>query len=340
MIETRKLGRTNLEVTVLGFGSAPLGELYKHVDEITAIKTVETAADYGINLFDTAPYYGQGIAEHRVGNGLRRAKLERFYLSSKIGRVLIPAPHGRINTSRFVGGLEFNVIHDYSYDGVMRSLEDSLMRLGLASLDILLIHDADTWVHSSEVGAKYYREAMDGAHRALEKLRSEKVIKAMGFGTNDTVYAAKFLREGDFDCFLLAGRYTLLEQSALTEVLPLAKKKNIGVMLGGVFNSGILATGPIVGAFYNYTLAPKRVMDKVGKIKVVCDRYGVPLHVAALQFCMGHPQVSSLVLGAVCPQEVHSNVWAASRVVPINLWDDLKAEGLLETTVPTPTIRM
>ena len=219
-LPTRKLGRSGLDVTVLGFGAAPLGDIYEVLDDATAIATVEAAAAAGITLFDAAPLYGQGSAEHRVGTALRRQPPGSFVMSTKVGRLLTPAPAGRTKTTRYVGGLSFNVVHDYSYDGAMRSHEQSLHRLGLPKVDILLIHDADAWSHGPEEGPKRYREAMSGAYKALEKLRSEGVVKAIGIGVNDPVYAARYLREGDFDCLLLAGRYTLLEQPALQEVLP------------------------------------------------------------------------------------------------------------------------
>lgn len=335
-LPTRKLGRTGLDVTALGFGSAPLGDIYEQLDDATAIATVECAAEHGVTLFDTAPLYGQGSAEHRIGTALRRHDPSKRVVSTKVGRLLIPAPGGRVRTSRFVGGLQFNVVNDYSYDAAMRSHEQSLHRLGLPKIDVLLIHDADAWTHGPEEGPKRYREAMDGAYRALEKLRSEGVIKGIGIGVNDPVYAARYLKEGDFDCMLIAGRYSLLEQPALAEVLPLAEKKNVGVMLGGVFNSGILATGPIDGARYNYTPAPPEIIDKVRRIERVCASHSVPLSTAAMHFPLGHPAVSSLALGAVKPDEVRRNVAAITSVVPAALWRDLKAEGLLDAAAPVP----
>lgn len=336
-IPKRALGRTGLEVTALGYGSAPIGDIYEVLDDATAIASVEQAAELGVTLFDSAPLYGQGSAEHRVGTALRRNPPNDLVLSSKIGRLLKPAPNGRTKTSRFVGGLAFDVIHDYGYDAVMTSLEHSLLRLGLPKLDILLIHDADPWAHGPEEGPKRYKEAMDGGYRALDELRKSGVIKAIGFGTNDPTYAAKFLRDGDFDCFLMAGRYSLLEQPALAEVLPLATEKNVGIMLGGVFNSGILATGPIDGARYNYLPAPPDILDKVRRIEQVCSSHGVPLATAAMQFCLGHSQVSSLVLGAVTPEEVTANVEAMTTKIPSDLWKELKTEGLLDATAPVPT---
>lgn len=335
-LPTRKLGKTGLDVTVLGFGGAPLGDIYEVLDDATAIAAVETAAQSGITLFDVAPLYGQGMAEHRFGTALRRRPAGSFVLSSKVGRLLTPAPGGRTKSTRYVGGLSFNVVHDYSYDGAMRSHEHSLLRFGLPKIDVLLIHDADAWSHGPVEGPKRYREAMDGAYRALEKLRAEQVIKGIGIGVNDPVYEAKFLREGDFDCMLLAGRYSLLEQPALEEVLPLAAEKNVGVMLGGVFNSGILATGPIAGARYNYTPAPPEILERVRRIERVCAAHGVALPTAAMHFSLAGPAVSSLVLGAVTPDEVKRNVAALSTNVPTALWADLKAQGLIGERVPTP----
>ena len=332
----RKLGRTGLEVTALGFGSAPLGDIYEVLDDTTAIATVETAARSGVTLFDTAPLYGQGSAEHRVGTALRRQTPGSFLVSTKVGRLLVPAPGGRTRTTRYVGGLAFDVINDYGYDAALRSHEASLQRLGLPKVDVVLIHDADAWTHGLIEGPKRYREAMDGAYRALERLRSEGVIKGIGIGVNDPVYAAQYLRDGDFDCLLLAGRYSLIEQPALAEVLPLAAQKNVGVMLGGVFNSGILATGAIDGARYNYTPAPPAILARVANIERVCASHGVALPTAAMHFCLGHPAVSSLVLGAVKPQEAQRNAAAIMAEVPAALWRDLKSERLLDDAAPVP----
>lgn len=335
-LATRKLGRTGLDVTVMGFGGAPLGDLFARLDDATALATIAVAAKAGITHFDAAPLYGHGIAEHRFGTILRRLPPGSFTLSTKVGRLLVPAPQGRTNTTRYVGGLSFNIEHDYGYDATMRSLEHSLMRFGLPRVDLLLIHDADAWSHGPEAGELRYREAMSGAYLALEKLRSEGVIKGIGIGLNDTAYAARYLREGDFDCMLLAGRYSLLEQPALSEVLPLAQKRQVGVMLGGVFNSGILATGPVQGAKYNYTSAPADILDKVARIQRITEAHGIPLPVAAIHFCLGHPAVATLVLGAVSPDEVTRNVAALSHVVPSALWADLKNEGLLDKSAPVP----
>ena len=335
-LATRKLGRTGLDVSIMGFGGAPLGDLFDRLNDATALATVEAAAHAGITHFDAAPLYGQGIAEHRFGTVLRRLAAGSFTLSTKVGRLLKPAPHGRNKTTRYVGGLEFDVVHDYGYDATMRSLEDSLLRFGLPKVDLALIHDADAWSHGPEKGELYYRDAMAGAYKALEKLRGEGIIKGIGIGLNDPVYAARYLRDGDFDCMLMAGRYSLLEQPALEEVLPLAQKKQVGVMIGGVFNSGILATGALPGAKYNYVDAPPTILEKVRRIEKVTEAHGVQLPTAAMHFCLGHPAVATLVLGAVKPEEVRRNVQSLTQRVPSALWADLKSEGLLDNAAPTP----
>ena len=333
-LPTRTLGRTGLTVSALGLGCAPLGDIYERLDDQTALDTIKAAADGGVTLFDTAPFYGQGIAEHRLGTILRRQPRDTFILSTKVGRWMKPAPQGRTKTSRFIGGLEFDVMPDYSYDGIMKSFEHSLVRLGLPSVDVLLVHDADAWGYGRERAEELFPIVLESGQKALEELRFAGVIKGYGLGLNDPEYAARFMRDGDFDCLLMAGRYSLIEQPALAEVLPIAQEKNVGVMLGGVYNSGILATGAVEGAKYNYLPAPPEILEKVSKIETVCAAPGVALPVAAMHFCLGHPAVSSVVLGAVKPEEVSRNIKAVSQSVPAGLWSDLKGEGLLPEDVP------
>jgi len=333
-LPTRTLGRTGLTVSALGLGCAPLGDIYERLDDQTALDTIKAAADGGVTLFDTAPFYGQGIAEHRLGTILRRQPRDTFILSTKVGRWMKPAPQGRTKTSRFIGGLEFDVMPDYSYDGIMKSFEHSLVRLGLPSVDVLLVHDADAWGYGRERAEELFPIVLESGQKALEELRFAGVIKGYGLGLNDPEYAARFMRDGDFDCLLMAGRYSLIEQPALAEVLPIAQEKNVGVMLGGVYNSGILATGAVEGAKYNYLPAPPEILEKVSKIETVCAAPGVALPVAAMHFCLGHPAVSSVVLGAVKPEEVSRNIEAVSQSVPAGLWSDLKGEGLLPEDVP------
>ena len=333
-LPTRALGRGGTVVSALGFGGAPLGDLYGALDDATAIAAVEAAAGVGITLFDTAPLYGRGLSEHRIGTALRRRPRASFVLSTKVGRVYAPAPAGVRDRGGYVGGLPFEGRFDYSRDGCLRSLEQSLLRLGMASVDIALVHDLDPWAHGDALDTRI-REVLDGAWRALVELRAQGVVRAIGLGVNDAAVCTRFARETDLDCVMLAGRYSLLEQPALA-FLDLARERGIGVMLGGVFNSGILATGPVAGAKYDYHDASPDVLARVGRIDEVCRAHGVALAHAAVQFPLGHSAVSSVVLGAVTPGEVARNLEAFARPVPAALWRDLVAEGLLSADAPLP----
>jgi D-threo-aldose 1-dehydrogenase len=334
-LPTRVLGRTGLTVSALGFGGAPLGEIYARLDEATAIATVTTALAHGVTLVDTSPLYGHGLSELRIGSALRQAGRPQIVLSTKVGRVMDPRrPRGR--ESRYVGGLPHGAEFDYSHDGALRSLEQSMLRLGVDRIDVVLIHDVDVWTHGAAMIEQRFAEAMAGAYPALEALRRAGVIRGIGVGVNEADMCERFARAGDFDVMLLAGRYTLLEQPALASFLPLARQKGIGVMLGGVFNSGILATGAVADARYNYRPAPPEVIAKVRRLEAVCAHHDVPLRRAALAFALGHPAVSALVLGAVKPDEVESQIADLSASVPGALWAELKAAGLLDAHVPTP----
>ena len=332
----RFLGRTEIDVTAVGFGGAPLGDLYAPLDDPTAIATVEAAHDAGIRLFDTAPLYGRGLSEHRIGTALRRRPRASFVLSTKVGRLYAPAPRGVLRAEGYAGGLPFEGRFDYSYDGTLRSLEQSLLRLGTAAVDIALIHDVDAWTHGERNVDARVREAQDGACRALSDLRAQRVIRAFGIGVNDASVCARFVRETDIDCVLLAGRYSLLEQPAQDEFLPLAAERGIGVLLGGVFNSGILATGAVAGARYNYRPATAEVIARVAAIERTCTAHGVGLAHAAIAFALAHPAVTSVVLGAVSPLEVARDLAAFAAPVPGGLWRDLVAAGLLRADLPLP----
>lgn len=334
-LPTRPLGRTGLPVSTIGFGAVPLGDLYAHLDEGQAIATAVAALSSGINLLDTSPLYGHGLSEARCGSALRQVGRDGVVLCTKVGRWMDPN-RSRGDGSGYLGGLPHGAVVDYSYDGTLRAVEQSLLRLGTDRLDILLIHDVDVWTHGADKIEARFSEAMNGAYKALERLRAEGAVKAIGVGINEADMCVRFAKAGDFDTMLLAGRYSLLEQPALDEFLPLALEKGIGVMLGGVFNSGILATGAVPGAKYNYRPAPAEILTKVAKIEVICRTHGIPLATAALQFALGHPAVASVVLGAASPDEVARNLAGAKTAIPAALWSDLKAEGLLAATVPVP----
>ena len=338
MLPARPLGKTGIPVTILGFGGAPLGDLFERLDEGKAIGTVEAAHRSGMTLFDTSPHYGNGLSELRFGAALRRFPRDSYVLCTKVGRRMDPRlPGGSVGGPGFVGGVPHGSVVDYSYDGVMRSFEQSLLRLGLDRIDILLLHDVDVWTHGPEMADERFREAMEGGYKALHELRGQGVIKALGLGLNEADTTVRFIKAGDFDCVLLAGRYSLLHQDALDEFLPLAEQKGIGVILGGIFNSGILATGARPGAHFNYRPAPPDVMERVARIERVCEAHGVPIATAALHFALGAPAVASVILGGVSPEEVQRNVAAVQTPVPAALWGDLKDAGLLPAAVPVPS---
>jgi D-threo-aldose 1-dehydrogenase len=337
---TTKRG-ANLEFTILGFGSAPLGDLFEKLDETVAIDAVRAAYDTGMRMIDSSPHYGNGLSESRCGTAIRTMPRNEVVFSTKVGRVMNPfepvAPKDpNVFSPGFAGGFPHKARFDYSYDGTMRSVEQSLLRTGLSAIDILLIHDCDVWTHGEQDVDARFKEAMEGAYKALDKLRADGTVKAIGCGLNEADMCERFVKAGDFDVMLLAGRYSLLEQPALKSFLPLAVEKNIGIILAGVFNSGILATGAVPGAKYNYNDASPEIMERVRQIQAVCDRHGVPLHRAALHFSTFHPAVVTVILGGVKRSEVEANAKAMNEPVPAALWADLKSAGLLDPAAHTP----
>ena len=330
-----------LEFSTLGFGSAPLGDLFEKLDETAAIDTVRAAYDVGMRMFDSSPHYGNGLAESRCGTAIRTMPRQEIVFSTKIGRTMNPfelvAPKDpNVFSPGFAGGFPHKATFDYSYDGAMRSVEQSLLRTGLQKIDVLLIHDCDVWTHGTKDVEARFAEAMSGAYKALDKLRSDGTVTAIGCGLNEADMCERFARAGDFDVMLLAGRYSLLEQPALESFLPLAVEKNIGIILAGIFNSGILATGAVKGAKYNYADAPPEIMARVGEIEKICQKHGVPLHRAALHFSTFHPAVVTVILGGVKRSEVEANAKAMAEPVPAALWADLKSAGLLDSAAHTP----
>jgi D-threo-aldose 1-dehydrogenase len=306
-----ELGNRGIMVSRMGFGSAPIGNS-KNVSDAQAIETVHYALEQGITLFDTAPLYGAGRAEELLGRALDGVPRSEFVLSTKIGRVLDESTR--------------TLTFDYSRDGVMRSLESSLKRLRLDYVDLLLIHDPDNHADA----------ALEEAYPTLDELRSQGVIRAVGSGMNQWQVLTRFAKEANFDCFLLAGRYTLLEQTSL-EFLELCRSKGIGILLGGVFNSGILAMGAVQGATYNYAPAPPAIMEKTAAIAAICAAHGVALNAAAIQFAQAHPAISSLVIGAVHPDEIKANLTARQLALPAALWQALLDAGLIEADAPLPS---
>ncbi len=332
-----RTGNGGLTFTELGFGAAPLGNLYRAISEDDAQDTLSRAWDAGVRFFDTAPLYGLGLSETRLNTFLRGKQRDDYVLSTKIGR-LFRLPHK--GEDRDCIGKFFDVparreIYDYSYDGVMRSVEFSLERLGLDRIDILLAHDLDVFNHKNqEVLDAKLAEFMSGGYHALLALREAGVIKAFGAGVNEWQPCQWLTEHGDFDLFLLAGRYTLLEQEALQSFLPMATDRGIGIIVGGPYNSGVLATGAKPGAYYNYDPAPPHILARVTKIEAVCKAHGTRMVDAAFQFPLRHPAVVSVIPGGQGMSEVDANVVAASAIIPAALWADLKAEGLLRADAP------
>lgn len=335
----RTRGGRELSMSPIGLGGAPLGDLYEKLPASAVHSTLAAALASGVTVFDTSPHYGNGLSEARMGAALRDVPRDSIVVSTKVGRVMDPMtppdpPPAGVASPGFAGGFPHRARFDYSFDGTMRSVEQSLLRTGLSRFDILMIHDCDVWTHGPAMIEQRFTEAMNGAYVALDRLRREGVVTAIGLGVNEGEMCARFARAGDFDVMMLAGRYSLLEQPALGTFLPLAVEKGIGVLLAGVFNSGILATGPIEGARYNYAPAPAPVLERVRRIAAVCTAHGVTLRQAALAFVRQHPAVLCTVLGAVDGAEVKANVADAAVAVPASLWADLKAQGLLDPAAP------
>ena len=327
-----------LQFTELGFGGAPLGNLYRPMTEKEARLMLEAVWATGCRYFDTAPLYGLGLSETRLNGFLRPKPRGSYLISTKVGRLLdLSEPQERTRPDAFFETPSRRERFDYSYDGVMRSLEFSLERLGLDRLDIVYCHDVDVSTHGSkEASDARIKEFMTGGYKALDKLRASGAVKAIGAGVNEWEITEKLARAGDFDIFLLAGRYTLLEQGALQSFLPLCVEKNIAVVIGGPFNSGILATGVKADAHYNYGPAPEEVKDRVRRIQQICKSFKVALPEAALRFPLGHPAVVSVIAGAQRASEVARNAAMMRAKLPAALWRTLKAEKLLREDAPTP----
>ncbi len=337
-IAERKLGRTDVALTEVGFGGAPLGDLFETVSEPQAQDTLQAAWGAGIRYFDTAPFYGYGKSEHRFGHFLRQQPRSEFVISTKVGRVLKATRDlESFDKQMWIGGLPFELYFDYSYDGIMRSYEDSLQRLGLHAVDLLLIHDLDYFFHTTEeqVSASMAQLYTSG-WRALDELRGSGQIRGIGAGLNMPGMILRFLDMVDLDFFIVAMPYTLLDQDALDGEFPKCAERDVGIVIGSVFASGILATGPKEGAFYGYAPATPEVLEKTRRIEAVCGRHNVSLPAAAMRFPLAHPSVAAIIPGAIRPEYIHSNIEQFQHPIPSDLWAELKAERLLREDAPTP----
>jgi D-threo-aldose 1-dehydrogenase len=331
---THPLGSTEVRVTRVGFGGAPLGNLFRSVTEADATATLDAAWTLGLRYFDTAPLYGHGLGERRLGRFLATKPRSEFSISTKVGRVLVPVADGRTSGGAYVDVPPVEPVYDYSRDGARKSLDASLKRLGLDRVDVLYIHDIDRFTHGDEQPRRF-REAMDGAYPAIAELKRSGVVGAIGLGVNEWQVCEAAVRAGDFDAFLLAGRYSLLEQEALVRLLSLCVERSVSVVIGGPFNSGILATGPVPGAVYNYAPASQEILDRVERIQSICRAHRVPLPAAALQFPLHHPAVASVIPGPRTAAEATRNLELLRHPIPAALWSDLKAAGLLRADAPT-----
>ncbi len=332
--QQRRIGTTDLVVDTLGFGGAPLGNLYAPISDGDARDLLGTAWDAGFRYYDTAPHYGQGLSERRLGDALRGHRGGGYVLSTKVGRLLAPAGYAD-ERHLYRSPMPFDIVYDYSYDGVMRSFEDSLQRLGLDRIDILYLHDIGEATHGSDNHA-LFRTAMDGGYRALDELRSDGRVSAIGLGVNEWEVCEAAMEHGDWDCFLLAGRYTLLEQAALDSFLPKCVERQCSVVVGGPYNSGILVTGTRRQGHYNYAAAPDDVLSTVRCMEAICRDFDVPLPAAALQFPLAHPAVASVIPGMARVKHVASTRRYFNVPIPAAFWEALRDEGLVRADAPLP----
>jgi len=333
----RRIGDTQLQLPAFGMGTAHLGELYSTVEESVAHTTLEAAWQAGVRYYDTAPWYGRGLAEHRAGGFLRTKTRSEFKLTTKVGRTLHrPQDPVTFDRSPWAGGLKFEVNYDYSYEGIMRSYEQSLQRLGLDTVDALVIHDLDSLFHDEAAMAEHTKSLLETGMKALSELKSAGDIAAIGMGVNLNEQLAGLAQQVDLDFVLIAMPYTLLDQESLHTGMKACLERNTSVIVGAPFASGILATGSAGAAQYAYGAASKEVINKVQRIEAVCEAHSVSLQAAALQFPMAHPAAVSIIPGAAKPEEIIANSASLDAPIPAQFWSDLKAQQLLDAAAPVP----
>jgi D-threo-aldose 1-dehydrogenase len=334
---TKQVGSTRLSLPALGFGSAHLGELYGKVDEADARATLDAAWQAGIRYYDTAPWYGRGLSEHRLGGFLRTQPRREFKVTTKVGRQLFrPADPKTFDRSPWVGGLNFEVLFDYSYDGIMRSYQQALQRLALDTVDALVIHDLDVAYHGEERQLAHEKSLRESGMKGLEELKRSGDIAAYGMGINTNDALTGIASQVDLDFTLVAMPYTLLDQASLHTGMAQCLERGVSVIIGAPFASGILVTGSGGSAHYGYTKAPPEIQAKVRGIEAVCEAHNVSLPTAALQFVLAHPAVVSVIPGAARPSEVRANAASIDTPIPAKFWADLKAERLIDPASPVP----
>ncbi|MBX4973031.1 aldo/keto reductase [Rhizobium lentis] len=339
-MKTRRIGKTGLEVTEISFGAAALGGLYRECPREQAMETLQAAWDNDIRYFDVAPWYGLGLAERRVGDFLRDKPEGDYVLSTKVGRLLRPVPTGTVPDYNYVNPLSFDADYDYSYDGIMRSVEFSYARLGLNRIDILYVHDIGGYTHGAAKNAVHLKQFLDSGVKALEELRASGAISAFGLGVNEVPVCLDVLRHADLDCILLAGRYTLLDRSAEDELLPLCRQKGTSLVVGGVFNSGILATGPVPGSHFDYMPATDDVLAKVGAMEAIAKRHGVPLAAAAMQFPLRDPIIASVLIGTAKPSSLTRNMEIVASPLADSIFAEFEPYTLIAPPLGTEAVRV
>lgn len=332
----RRVGKTDLSTPVFGFGSAHLGEFYNKVDEANSRATLEAAWTSGVRFYDTAPWYGRGLSEHRVGGFLRTMPRDQFILTTKVGRTLFRPPSpATFDRAPWIGGLNFDIKFDYSYDGIMRSYEQALQRLAMDTVDALVIHDLDALFHHDSL-ERHQRDLVASGIKALQALKAAGDIKAIGMGINTGEALERVATLVDLDFVLVAMPYTLLDQASLHTGMATCVKRAVSVVIGAPFASGVLATGSGSNAKYAYAAAPAEIQAKVRNIETVCAAHGVSLQAAALQFPLAHPAVVSIIPGAARDSEVTQNMASLQSPIPAAFWSDLKAKRLVDPDAPTP----
>ena len=321
-IKKKLLGKTNIKLPVIGFGGAPIGNLFKKLNNYQAQEILKESQKNKINFYDTSPLYGYGLSEKRMGVFFKSLKRNEYLISTKVGRYLVKEDKDKIDRGIFKGGLNFKPVIDYTYDGVMRSFEQSLKRLGVSRIDLCLIHDVDYFTHKNKFDF-YFQQSLKGAYVALQKLKEEKLIKAIGLGLNDAEVANKFITNEQFDCVLLAGRYTLLDTSAEDKFFSTAIKKNVGIILAGIFNSGILAKG-LKQSTYFYKAIPAKTKKKFIEIDKLCRKFNIPIQAASIQFPLKNKHVSSIILGMDEISQIKENLKYLNIKIDGEFWNNLK----------------
>ena len=321
IIKKKLLGKTNIYCPKIGFGGAPIGNLFKKISNKYASDILLESQKSGINLYDTSPLYGYGLSEKRLGSFFKNLNRDQFLISTKVGRYLVKEHASKIDRGIFKGGLNFRPVIDYTYDGVMKSFEQSLIRLNVDHIDLCLIHDVDYFTHGNQF-EYYFNQSLKGAYIALQKLKDQNLIRGIGLGLNDADVANKFLSAEEFDCVLLAGRYTLLDQSANNGFLQTAKRKKVGVIMAGIFNSGILAKG-VKKSTYFYKPISENIRKKFSQINNLCQKFNIPIQAAAIQFPLKNKNVNSIILGIDDVNQINQNLNFLNFRIEDNFWDQL-----------------